>query len=47
VEIQKVDNRLRKYYKLTEEGTKETVNRIDELAEYIKTMQAFVIPKMA
>jgi DNA-binding PadR family transcriptional regulator len=47
VEIQKVDNRLRKYYKLTEEGTKETVNRIDELAEYIKTMQAFVIPKLA
>jgi DNA-binding PadR family transcriptional regulator len=26
VEIEKVDNRMRKYYKLTEAGTKETVN---------------------
>jgi DNA-binding PadR family transcriptional regulator len=30
VEIEKVDNRMRKYYKLTEAGTKETVNRLME-----------------
>ena len=28
VEVAKVDNRLRKYYKLTEQGEKETVNRL-------------------
>jgi len=47
VEVAKVDNRLRKYYKLTETGTKETVNKLKELAEYIKTMQALVNPKLA
>ncbi|MDP5158454.1 MAG: PadR family transcriptional regulator [Flaviramulus sp.] len=45
VEVTKVDNRLRKYYKLTEQGTKETVNKLSELQEYIKTMQALVNPK--
>lgn len=47
VEIHKVDNRLRKYYKLTEQGTKETVSRLDELAEYLKIMQGFITPKLA
>ena len=46
VEVAKVDNRLRKYYKLTENGTKETVSKLEELAEYIKTMQALVNPKL-
>ncbi|MGZ0015643.1 PadR family transcriptional regulator [Yeosuana sp. AK3] len=46
VEIVKVDNRLRKYYKLTEQGTKETVNKLSELQDYIKTMQALVSPKL-
>lgn len=47
VEIAKVDNRLRKYYKLTEQGTKETVNKLTELENYIKTMQALVNPKFS
>ncbi len=47
VEVQKVDNRLRKYYKLTENGTKETVNKLAELENYIKTMQALVNPKFS
>ncbi|MBW1293930.1 PadR family transcriptional regulator [Aquimarina litoralis] len=45
VEMQKVDNRLRKYYKLTEKGTKETANRLNELEEYIRTMQTIINPK--
>jgi DNA-binding PadR family transcriptional regulator len=45
VEVEKVDNRLRKYYKLTEKGTKETVNRLSELEEFIKNMQTIVNPK--
>ncbi|MCF6168096.1 helix-turn-helix transcriptional regulator [Lutibacter sp.] len=45
VEVAKVDNRLRKYYKLTENGTKETVSRLAEMEEFLKTMQTIVNPK--
>ncbi len=44
VEVERVDNRLRKYYKLTEQGEKETVNRLEELQEFIKNMQSLVNP---
>jgi DNA-binding PadR family transcriptional regulator len=44
VEVEKVDNRLRKYYKLTQSGEKETVNRLAELEEFIKNMQSLVSP---
>jgi len=47
VEVATVDNRLRKYYKLTEHGTKETVNRLAELEEFIATMKTIVNPKFA
>ena len=47
VEVAKVGNRLRKYYKLTENGTKETANRLAELEEFIKTIQHIVNPKLA
>ncbi len=47
VEVQKVDNRLRKYYKLTEKGTKETANLLTELQRYIETMQHLVNPKFS
>ena len=45
VEVAKVDNRLRKYYRLTEQGEKETVNRLAELEEFIRNMQQLVNPK--
>lgn len=47
VEVEKVDNRLRKYYKLTEKGTTETVNRLAELQDFIKNMQTIVNPKLS
>ncbi len=47
VEVEKVDNRLRKYYKLTEKGNKETVNRLAELEEFIRNMQNIVNPKLS
>lgn len=47
VEVEKVDNRLRKYYKLTEKGVTETQNRLAELEEFIKNMQTLVQPKIA
>ncbi|PCI06468.1 MAG: PadR family transcriptional regulator [Flavobacteriaceae bacterium] len=46
VEVAKVDNRLRKYYKLTESGSKETVNRLAQLEEFIQTMQHLLNPKL-
>jgi DNA-binding PadR family transcriptional regulator len=46
VEVEKVDNRLRKYYKLTEKGTTETVNRLAELEDFIRNMQTLVQPKI-
>lgn len=46
VEVERVDNRLRKYYKLTENGQKETVNRLAELEEFIRNMQTLVNPKL-
>ncbi|NER18930.1 PadR family transcriptional regulator [Spongiivirga citrea] len=45
VEMAKVDNRVRKYYKLTESGEKETVNRLSELEEYIRNMETLLNPK--
>ena len=45
VEVVKIGNRLRKYYKLTEEGTRETIRKLAELESYIKTMRVLVNPK--
>lgn len=42
VEVLKVNNRLRKYYKLTEKGTKETVNKLNELEEFMSTLQGIL-----
>ena len=47
VEVAMVDNRLRKYYKLTENGSKETVSRLAEMEEFLRTMQTIVNPKFA
>ena len=47
VEVAKVGNRLRKYYKLTEIGTKETANRLKEMQEFLRTMQHLVNPKFS
>lgn len=47
VEVAKVGNRLRKYYKLTEQGSKETANRLAEMKEFLKTMELLVNPKFS
>lgn len=44
VEVVKVDNRLRKYYRLTEKGTRETANKLSELEEFIHTLQGIIKP---
>lgn len=47
VEVEKVDNRLRKYYKLTKTGQKENANRLTELENFIQNMQNVINPKLA
>lgn len=47
VEVVKIGNRLRKYYKLTAFGTKETANKLAEMQEFLKTMQHLVNPKFS
>jgi PadR family transcriptional regulator PadR len=47
VEVAKVGNRLRKYYKLTESGSKETANKLAEMQEFLRTMQHLVNPKFS
>ena len=44
VEVKKVDNRLRKYYRLTEKGTKETASKLVELEEFLRTLQGILQP---
>jgi len=47
VEMERVDGRLRKYYKLTESGIKETDSKMDELESFIRNMQQIVNLKLA
>jgi DNA-binding PadR family transcriptional regulator len=44
VEIAKVDNRMRKYYKLTEAG-RGNRESLSELEDFIRNMQSLVNPK--
>ena len=45
-ETVKIDNRIRKYYKITQKGTKETVSLLEELDDFITNMQNIVLPKL-
>ena len=45
-EILTIGNRMRKYYKLTVQGTEENINRLAELEKFIKNMQIMVNPKL-
>ena len=45
--MKKVDNRLRKYYKLTEAGIKEKVHKINELEQFIENIQGIINPKFS
>lgn len=47
VEFEEVNNRIRKYYSLTEDGSKEVVNKLSEMEQFIQTMQQLINPKLA
>lgn len=42
VTAKKIDNRIRKYYELTPHGKQETVNKLQELEDYLAMMQQFI-----
>ncbi|ATA76512.1 putative DNA-binding protein ywzG [Capnocytophaga canimorsus] len=44
-EIEQVDNRVRKYYKITENGIKETEKQISEIQNFISSLQNIINPK--
>lgn len=46
VEAVKIDGRIRKYYRLTEFGEKETVSRLNSLKETIHQIQNLIDPKL-
>lgn len=45
-ETQKVDGRVRKYYKLTQEGNAAAVLKVAELEEFIVSLQKLLNPKL-
>lgn len=45
-ETQKVDGRVRKYYKLTKEGNAAAVSKVAELEEFIVSLQKVLNPKL-
>ena len=47
VEFEKVNNRMRKYYSLTEDGTKEVANKLSEMEVFLQTMQDLIQPPLS
>lgn len=47
VEMERVDGRIRKYYKLTESGVKETSNKLEELENFVRNMQQIMNLKLS
>lgn len=47
VEMKKVNNRIRKYYFITQKGKKETANLLNEMKAYIQNMNILLNPKLA
>ena len=47
VELAKVNNRVRKYYFITEKGKKETVNLLNEMKSFMENMEILLNPKLA
>jgi DNA-binding PadR family transcriptional regulator len=47
VELAKVNNRVRKYYFITEKGKKETLNLLNEMKSFMENMEVLLNPKLA
>lgn len=47
VELTKVNNRIRKYYFITEKGKKETISLLSEMKLYLENMEVLLNAKLA
>jgi DNA-binding PadR family transcriptional regulator len=47
VEVEKVEKRIRKYYKITEAGEEEQVSQLEALREYMTTMEKLFNSKLS
>ena len=47
VEMTKVNNRVRKYYFITEKGKKETVTLLNDMKSFMENMEVLLNPKLA
>ena len=45
-EIQQVDNRVRKYYRLTQNGQKEVIAKMSELQNFVENLQRILTPSL-
>jgi len=45
-EIQQVDNRVRKYYRLTQDGQKEVIAKMSELQGFVENLQRILTPSL-
>ncbi len=46
-EMRSIGNRMRKYYRLTESGQEEVVQKLSAMDEFIKSIQLILNPKIA
>lgn len=46
VEVEMNGNRMRKYYSITNDGKKETINRMEEMESFIRNMQTLLNPNI-
>ena len=47
IELVEVDNRTRKYYKLSQKGEKATVDKLEELQAFLQSISGILSPRMA
>ena len=45
VEHEKVDNRVRKYYKLSKKGERATVDKLQELQDFLQSISGILSPR--
>ena len=46
VEVKNIGNRNRKYYRLTNQGKKESISQLNKIHEYIQSLQLIFYPEI-
>ncbi|HCQ15290.1 MAG TPA: PadR family transcriptional regulator [Cryomorphaceae bacterium] len=47
IELEQVDNRTRKYYKLSKKGERATVDKLEELQAFLQSISGILSPRLA